>query len=284
MKKIFLTIASVALMSNSNVWAFAGGPFDNGDPGGLLMERGGYYQCQFSFRNGNGYGMFTPDAILGGNLPSASQGVGTSSQQVGIFNRGTLFTQNTNNGLAHNANRSVFYYKGVTYVGACMGFVDVAARQVQGTANATSNDSLTQQTLSQNTGGLINASQAATTTQPVVINTAGFVMNLGWTGKITATRPQLRFRGKGEMTILSPSGVSAVDSLAFSSYQGLIDAIITGVQGSTGVGLGAAITSAQTAIDQILDDLLLRTNGGADALYNDSIKEPVRVTGSRRFF
>ena len=77
-------------MSSSNAWAIAGGPFDNGDVGGVLTERGGFYQCQFSFRNGNGYGIFTPDSFLGGNLPNPNQQVGTNNQQLGIFNRGSL--------------------------------------------------------------------------------------------------------------------------------------------------------------------------------------------------
>ena len=39
MKKIFLAIASVALMSNSNVWAIGGGPFDNGETGEPFAAR-----------------------------------------------------------------------------------------------------------------------------------------------------------------------------------------------------------------------------------------------------
>jgi len=288
MKKIFLTIASVALMSNSNVWALAGGPFDNGDPGGLLMERGGFYQCQFSYRNGNGYGIFTPDSYLGGNLPNANQSAGSSSQQLGVFSRGSLYTPNSGGAaLGHNANRSVFYYKGLTYVGGCFGFVDTHSREVQGTCNASSNESITQQTLSQNTGGLINAAQAATTSQSLVINTAGFVINVGWTGKIINTRPNLRFRGKGELTVVSPSSESALSTLAYQAYSGLIDAIIQSTSNLTTPALSGTVdyTESSRAIQLALEDLSTYLGaGGPDDIYNDADKYPVRVTGNRRFF
>ncbi len=292
MKKIFLTVASLALLSNgSNLLAWAGGPFDNGDPGSLLMERGGFYQCQFSFSNGNGYGIFTPDAILAGNLPAASAqvsaGGGTNNQQVGIFNRGSLYTPNTNgaNPLNRNANRSVFYYKGMTYVGGCFGFLDIEKREIQGTANANSDEQVSQQTLSQNTGGLVNAAQSAQTQQRIVLNNAGFILNLGWKGKINSTRPTLRFRGKGELAVLSPNGESTVSSLAFRGFSGLIDAIVSSVQNFQGPG-SPNYTAAQTAIGDALTDL--QTNylsaGGADALYRDANKHPVYVTGNRRYF
>jgi hypothetical protein len=286
MKKIFLTIASVALMSNSNVWALAGGPFDNGDPGGLLMERGGFYQCQFSFENGNGYGIFTADSYLGGNLPNANQAAGSSNQQIGVFNRGSLYTPNSGAGLGHNANRSVFYFKGVTYVGGCFGFMDMHARQVQGTCNASSNEDITQQTLSQNTGGLINASQTAQTFQPLVINAEGSILNLGWTGKVISSRPNLRFRGKGELTVVTVG--KDVKQLATKTYSDLLNAITNSLEASVSVDNPPAgydpFGDARQAIEDSLNDL------------NDILKDPnfdsqappevmpVRVTGNRRFF
>jgi hypothetical protein len=277
MKKIFLTIASVALMSNSNVWALAGGAFDNGDPGSLLMERGGFYQCQFSFRNGNGYGIFTPDSFLGGNLPASSNTGASSSQQIGVFNRGSLYTPNSGNGLGHNANRSVFYYQGVTYVGGCFGFVDGHSRDVQGTCNASSNEQITQQTLSQNNGGLINASQTAQTQQPLVINATGNILNIGWTGKITDNRPNLRFRGKGELSVVQTG--RDVKQLASTAYSGLLDAIVQSVSNSTG-------TPNYTGAQQAIDDALTSLQGilsGPDAGTEPEV-HPVRVTGNRRYF
>jgi hypothetical protein len=264
-------------MSNSNVWAIGGGPFDNGETGGVLMERGGFYQCQFSFRNGNGYGLFTPDSFLGGNLPSPNQSLSGSSQQIGIFNRGSLYTPNSANALGHNANRSVFYYKGVTYVGGCFGYVDMHSREVQGTCNASSNETITQQTLSQNNGGLINASQTAQTSQPLVINAKGNILNIGWTGKVIDQRPNLRFRGKGEMTVVETG--RDVKQLASTAYSGLLDAIVSSVSNSTAT---PNYTAAQQAIDDALNSLQTILSG-PDTLVEPDVY-PVRVTGNRRFF
>ncbi len=266
-------------MSNSNVWAIAGGPFDNGDPGGLLMERGGFYQCQFSFRNGNGYGIFTPDSYLGGNLPNTNQTASTSSQQTGIFNRGSLYTPgNASNPLQHNANRSVFYFRGVSYVGGCFGFVDNHSKEIQGVCNGSSNETITQQTLSQNTGGLINASQSTPTVQPLVINARGNIVNVGWTGRIVGSRPVLRFRGEGEMTVAAlDSDGGNINNLAFEAYSGLIDAIVSSVSNSTGT---VNYDNASGAIQDALADLT--TFGAPESAPPEVI--PVRVTGNRRFF
>jgi hypothetical protein len=282
MKKIFLTIASVALMSNSNVWAVGGGPFDNGETGGLLMERGGFYQCQFSFRNGNGYGIFTPDSYLGGNPPNANQSLGGSSQQIGVFNRGTLYTPNSGNAFGHNANRSVFYFKGVTYVGGCFGFVDMHSRQVQGTCNGSSNETITQQTLSQNNGGLINASQTATTQQPLVINSVGNILNVGWTGKVIDQRPNLRFRGKGEITVFETG--RDVKQLATTAYTALLDAIPQALTNVTSVTNVDIFEDASIAIEDALTDLnrILKDPDFDSGTPPES--HPVRVTGNRRFF
>jgi hypothetical protein len=285
MKKIFLAIASVALMSNSNVWAIGGGPFDNGEVGGLLMERGGFYQCQFSFRNGNGYGIFTPDSYIGGNLPNPNQSATSSSQQIGVFNRGSLYTPNAGGGLGHNANRSVFYFKGVSYVGGCFGFMDMHSREVQGTCNASSNETITQQTLSQNNGGLINAAQTATTQQPLVINAVGNILNLGWTGKVTSQRPNLRFRGKGELTVVEPG--QSVRQLAVTTYSGLLQALVSSA-GTPATGTGTPPPLPTIAINDALRDLNEILGGTIDG---ETINEgnppevhPVRVTGNRRFF
>jgi hypothetical protein len=280
MKKIFLAIASVALMSNSNVWAIGGGPFDNGETGGVLMERGGFYQCQFSFRNGNGYGLFTPDSYLGGNPPNPNQSATGSSQQIGVFNRGSLYTPNSGSALGHNANRSVFYYRGVTYVGGCFGFVDMHSRAVQGTCNGSSNETITQQTLSQNNGGLINASQTATTQQPLVINANGNILNIGWTGKVIDQRPNLRFRGRGEMTVVQTG--RDVKQLATTAYSGLLDAIVSSVSNATGPGLGDVYIDAQEAINNALNNLQTQLDK-PDTADNPEV-HPVRVTGNRRFF
>ncbi|MCB1209940.1 MAG: hypothetical protein KDK97_11460 [Verrucomicrobiales bacterium] len=272
MKKIFLTLASLALLSSGKVLAWAGGPFDNGDPAGVLVERSGYYQATFSFLNGNGYGIFTPDSQFFGGL-DASTG---ASSGAAFFDRGTLYTNNSFSA-THSANRSVFYYKGITYVGACMGFVDLEKRRIQGTANATS-DSVTsvQQSASAGTTG-----SSLSNTSTIVQNNANFILNLGWEGFIKKTAPTLRFRGRGELTIVSPSGSATVASLAFRGFSQLIDAInqsLTNVTNPDYTGAQVAIQNALGALTPYL------SSGSADQRYNESDRTKVKVFGSRRFF
>jgi hypothetical protein len=171
----------------------------------------------------------------------------------------------------------VFYFKGVTYVGGCFGYVDMHSRDVQGTCNASSNETITQQTLSQNNGGLINASQTAQTSQPLVINAKGNILNIGWTGKVIDQRPNLRFRGKGEMTVVETG--RDVKQLASTAYSGLLDAIVSSVSNSTTT---PNYTAAQQAIDDALTSLQTILSG-PDTLVEPEV-HPVRVTGNRRFF
>lgn len=277
MKKIFLTLASLALLSSGKVLAWAGGPFDNGDPASVLVERSGYYQATFSFLNGNGYGIFTPDAQFFGGL-GASAG-SSSSTGAAFFDRGTMYTNNSFTP-THSANRSVFYYKGMTYVGACMGFVDLEKRRIQGTANATSDDitAVQQSANSGNTGSTLSNSST------IVQNNANFILNVGWEGFIKKTAPTLRFRGKGELTVLSPSGTSTTAALAYRGFSGLIDAINASVANSN-AGIGAQFTAAQVAIQSALTALdPYLSSGSVDQRNNEADHAKVKVFGSRRFF
>jgi hypothetical protein len=286
MKKIFLTLAGLAALSSGKVWGFAGGPFDNGDPGGLLMERNGYYQCTFSFRNGTGYGVFTPDAQLTGGLiglGGAAGGAGGGGLgQAAFYDRGTIYTQNSFD-IQRNANRSVFYYKGVTYVGACMGMPDIEQRTINGTCNATSDDRVT---TAQSTTGGGGAGGQLQNTSTIVQNNTGFILNCGWEGKITRTRPTLRFKGTGELAVLSPTGNASITNLAFQAYQGLIQAIIQSTSNLAGVAAGAGFTAAQGAINDALDNLEERVTlgSGTQPTFDEADVLPLKVTGSRRFF
>lgn len=285
MKKIFLTLSTLALLSSGKAWALSGGPFDNGDPGGLLLERGSFYQCQFSFKNGNGYGLFTPDAQIFGGLPggTAGGGSGSAAGQTAFYSQGSFYTNNSFD-VQRNANRSVFYYKGVTYVGGCFGMPDIEARTINGTCNATSDAavSTTQSNASGNTASSVSVGSV------IVQNNTGFTLNCGWEGKIYRTKPTLRFRGKGELSVLSPTGNASVTNLAFQSYQGLIGAIISSVSNSGGqTGFNpATYTAAQDAIADVLVSLRdqINTAGGTDATYGEADVTPVLVSGTRRYF
>lgn len=299
MKKFFLTVASLALLGSEKASAISGGPFDNGDAGSILLERGSFYQCQFSFQNGNGYGVFTPDSQVSGNggfVGGGAIGGGGAGGggQGGLFTRGNLFSDNTSGGLQRNANRSVFYYKGVTYFGACFGMPDLEARKIVGSCNASSDVSggnISNQATA--TGGAAGGSGVVNSSlngnaAAIVSNNTGFVLNAGWEAKIFQTKPTLRFRGKGEIAVISPTGQSAITNLAYSGFSRLIDAIVQSVGNSGGQILfdASTYTEASAAIIDALGELRtqVQDGGGTDATYSDADVAPMRVSGVRRYF
>ena len=251
MKKFFLMLQLAALSAGSSAFALTGGPFENSDAG-ILLERGGFYQCSFRFRNGTGFALWTPDAPF--YNPASTD-----------FRRTTLITPSTNRTITdHSGNRSVFYYKGVTYVGAAFGEIDLDAREVTGFCNA---DSEADFRSTSSTAGVSissgfafpqNTSQSAIST--VVINNRSYVLNCNYTAKVNQRAPILRFTGLGQLALLSPSGRDTIAGLAYSGYSGLIQAIVQSVsnlqvQAGASVGIGPAYTAAQTSIEAALNAL-----------------------------
>ena len=291
MKKIFSLIQLAVLSAGSSAFAIVGGPFDNGDYS-ILLERSGYYQSSYSFKNGSGYSLWSPDNIQG----AVTQGQ-TVTQNIGT---GSLFTPSTG-----NANRTVLYYKGVTYFGGAFGEVDVEARRISGYANASSEFTATVSTNQQQNNiffGQTNVSQTNSTN--VVASGRSYVANVNWQGKITASQPQLRFSGKGEIAIISPTGQSAIAGLAYSGYSQLISSIAASVaqsgNGDLSVGFGAGTdpavaqaildglspyTSASRAIQNALTALTpYLTGSGPSSSYEESEVVKMKVSGYRRFF
>lgn len=245
MKKIFLFIQLVALSSALPSFALTGGPFDNGSYS-ILDERNGFYESAYSFSNGSGYSQWTADNSQG-DLVAAGGGL---SVNIGS---GSLLT--ATGGSTNNGNRTVLYYKGVTYFGAAMGEVDTTARTIMGFGNATSDYTTTQTTQQQQAGIFTASSSTAFSTNTVVSSGRAYTANINWTGKITKTSPQMRWTGSGELSIIAPNGSEAIASLAYTGYQGLITAINSSVSRS-GAQLGfdpATYTAGASAISQILN-------------------------------
>jgi hypothetical protein len=114
----------------------------------------------------------------------------------------------------------------------------------------------------------------------LVINANGNILNIGWTGKVIDQRPNLRFRGRGEMTVVQTG--RDVKQLATTAYSGLLDAIVSSVSNATGPGLGDVYIDAQEAINNALNNLQTQLDK-PDTADNPEV-HPVRVTGNRRFF
>jgi hypothetical protein len=244
MKKIFSLIQLAVLSAGSSAFAIVGGPFDNGDYS-ILMERSGFFQATFTFKNGNGYSIWTPDNQVG----SLTQGQNVTPN----IGTGSLITPSSVTALGgHNGNRSVFYYLGVIYFGGAFGSVDVESRTIDGYCNAQS-DVTTQQSQNTQNQGFFGGNTTSVVSSSVVASNRSYVLNANWKGKITKTQPQLRFSGKGEMVIIAPNGNETLAGLAYQGYSGLIDAIVQSVSSLTiqpgaSLGLGPAYAAAQQTI------------------------------------
>ncbi len=241
MKKFSLLLQIVALTAGLPAFAITGGPFDNGSYS-ILDERNGVYEAAYTFKNGSGYSQWTAD-----NSQGDSAGQGTFTPNIGA---GSLLTAS---GSTSNANRTVLYYKGVTYFGSAFGQVDTTKRTIQGFGNATSDFSTATTTTTQQQGIFTTASSSAFSTNTVVSSGRNYSANLNWTGKITETTPQLRFTGTGELGIIAPNGSEAIASLAYTGYQNLIDAISRSVSSSGGAFSQPDYPGAAAAIAGILN-------------------------------
>jgi hypothetical protein len=249
MKKGFLSFTAFlfTLAAVPQAQAWVGGPFDSGDYN-ILHEREGVYQATMTYKNGSGFCQFAQDNALG----AQTTGTGTS---LSVFSL---------------ENRSLLYYKGLTFAGIATGVVDFEARKVHGFTNG----STTVQT---------NATSGGGSSSDFVIVNGGFVGDPGFgysnstfTAKISSTAPLLRFSGKGEASFVMDQDMAsvqdAVTDTIFPAYWADVVAtnpVITPEIASAGVG--------------VLLDLLAQVNS-IEAVEQRMERVKTKVFGSRRYF
>jgi hypothetical protein len=264
----FFSLAAMAGLALSSMTtqalAIAGGPFDNGLPSAQL-ENGGVYQATLSLRNGNGYCYFTPDAQISPET--------LGQPQAGVSAKGTLF------------NRSVIYYKGVTYVGSAFGMSDPEASYLQCSINAGS-ELVNQQTQTGQGQGQTNTfnfnQNTASVANQIVASARNFTVNGNWEAKFTQTAPTRRFRGSGELVFLAPTAADAVSNLALQSYANFISAINAFFASGPSNGDDSvpdfeagqrAIESALNAINPFLE------RAGVNNAFKNGVRENIQVRG-----
>lgn len=257
MKRILASIAVAVLGLSNQASAIVGGPFDNGSHS-AQNDIGSVYQCIFTFGNGSGYMYFSPEARI------------TLIQTTDVPTRGSL------------VNRSVLYYKGVTYVGGAFGTTDDDAKYVQGELNASSDVSNSVQQTAQNSGFFSFTSSTTSTSTVVTGSNRSFTVNGNFEAHIYQTAPILKFKGKGELSFLSPSGTDSLAGLAYNGYSGLINAVNQSVASNTNglvdfIGASAAI---QTALADLAPYL---ANAGIDSTLDGAEIRKMKVRGSRRY-
>ncbi len=270
MKRIILSLVLGCAALSTPAFAWVGGPYDNGFHSDAL-ERNSIYQAALSLPNGSGYCYFSPEALTAPEIAVSNT----------IFDaRGSI------------RNRAVLYYKGVTYVGSAMGMVDGEARSIECEMNGSSELAIQSQAQN-NQNNSINFAATNTAASSVLGNVVAsnrsFTFNGSFQAKIYQTAPSLRFRGDGEVVFLSPTSSDSLAGLAFSSYSGLVSAILSFVGGSSvqpnTTGLGSIFTEAQAAIANILVDLKSNwlNQGGVQSTLDNGTRVLLSVKGTRRY-
>ncbi len=251
MKRISLILASMVLIFGTKASALSGGPFDNGDYSSLLDDTG-VYQVSFRFSNGSGFAQFGTNVDLELFLPT-STGTTTTSSTFSVL------------------NRSLIYYKGVTYLGTCVGMVDHERKIVSGVTNGNSDVSTSQTT----TSGTSTVSSA----NSLIFNGLGFPCNTEFICKITKTYPILRFNGKGELSIVNPTTAA----VALAALSQLISTASAGSGSGIGNDLGTQISNLVSALTSNSADIAaLIPSAEQTRAAMDHV--PMKVFGSRVFF
>lgn len=256
MKKAFLSFTAFlfALAAAPQAHALVGGPFDNGDYSATL-DNSGVYQAAFRFKNGSGFAQFGTNVDLSLFVDITNS--------AGASQRGATYSV---------LNRSLFYYKGVTFLGTATGTVDHEAKRIDGITNGSSDVGTTGVTGTSNQN-----SQSVTAATTTLINNArrGFPCNSTWTATITKSQPILRFTGTGELTVLNPN----ISQIAYNALQQLIDNYTPPANASLGDlidDLVGAIDTASLSSDTFLSTL--------QATQDNSDTVQMTVFGSRQFF
>lgn len=194
MKKGFLSFTAfvLALVAAPQAHALVGGPFDNGDFS-VLLDDNGIYQAAFRMKNGSGMAQFGTNVTLD-TFDDTTTGPGTAMSVL---------------------NRSVIYYRGVTFIGSATGIVDHERKRITGFTNGDS-DVATTGTTQQ--GSQSNQTKTPATTTLLSNNGVGLSSSSHWDARITKSHPILRFTGKGEFTVINPT----LAGTAFNAFEQLI--------------------------------------------------------------
>jgi hypothetical protein len=270
MKKGFLSFAAfvMALVAAPQAHAIVGGPFDNGDYSSILDDNG-IYQASFRFKNGSGFAQFGTNVSIQPYIdPTAGGGSTVPNTAYSVL------------------NRSVFYYKGLTFLGTATGIVDHERKSISGYTNGNS-DVTSSATTSTSSFFFQNSTTSASNS---LLNNGGTGMpcNSQWQAKITSSRPILRFSGEGELTVINPS----LQQLAFQGLERIINdydfspAVQTSGDGQTlieFITLGEQIQDLVNGI-QIADSAGDTFSNSLDSIRDSADVVKMQVFGSRQFF
>ncbi len=255
MKKLIALITLVSMQATPAL-AWVGGPWSgntwDGKPTGLF---GG----SITMKNGSGIFRFTS----------------SESAQMGTF------------------NSSMIYYKGVTFFGSCQANIDFDAKRVDGMTNGSAFNrnpgpaqNRTSPVVDNNPnftpgGGAINQAFTVPLTPTIVddeatpntyqLTNAGSsgpvgIANTTWSGRLTSTKPNIRFKAKGEANFLGPQPVIQRITVKYNDPNPLIES----------GGDGQPLTRIPNVLREVSVD-----RGGNDPFPEPANRVKIRVFGSR---
>ena len=261
-RKIAIFFSAVFALPLSS-HAIVGGPFDGGDYGSSLDDQG-IYQYAMRFQNGSGFAQFGNNVSL---LPNASSSASGSSTAASLK-------------ISTNIDRSVIYYKGISYYGNCSGMADMGRKKIEAITNGSSEISVTASSSSSSASGTTSVSAAST-----LVDNGGLgqTCNTQFTGNIYTMKPILKFRGEGELSIVpGPTAVTSVNDAIYNAVTATIASIPT--TASSGNGTVSATLSALQNFIEAIDRMLSGTS--RLSVPGAATPEIIHMTayGSRRFF
>lgn len=271
MKKGFLSFAAfvMALVAAPQAHALVGGPFDNGDYS-ATFDNSGIYQASFRFKNGSGFAQFGTNVSIQPYIdPTAGGGTTVPNTAYSVL------------------NRSVFYYKGLTFLGTATGTVDHERKQITGFTNG--NSDVTSSATTSTSSFFFQNSTTSASNSLLNNGSVGMPCNSQWHAKITTSKPILRFSGEGELTVINPS----LQQLAFQGLERIINEYDFSPTVNAGGGNGNNFVLFISIGEQIADLVDgMNTALASDELFTnslDSIRDSadvvkMQVFGSRQFF
>jgi len=287
LKKIQLLFA-FALALPAASYGLVGGPWDNGDYNQILDESG-IYQATLRFSNGQGMCQFGSNVDVTNYIDLSLSAGGTAGGSSSSSSRASTYSY---------LNRSIIYYKGVTYLGTCYGTSDMVNNVIDGFTNGSSDVSTT---IQNNAGGGANQATQGTISSVTTLVTNGarnFTCNTAWSAKIKSKKPVLKFQGKGQLTVLNPDGIAQVTT-AVNALLGSIGALPLPTNAATAVTFQNQVNGGINAINQIntgqvtapvtanppigsLADAIPKTT--AELTEKNADQVPLTVYGIRKFF
>ena len=258
MKKGLGVFIALVLMPSVPANAWSGGPFGNNN--GFSQGDDGVYEAVAVCSNGMGLYRF---GVRNQPSTTANNAAGTTTSNV-EFNAGVLTGRSTN----------VWYYRGITYIGACVGSVSSVAGTVSVVGNAQADVVGTALINTGDQARQVNSPEAGGFSNTTNYFQSPVGGNVGYANSFFSARlgpkggPAMTFKGSGTVSFVGNNLSSTTITRNYTTNTGGLN----GVNGSNAIANTTTVTQ-----------VILTTEGSGDnpTFKQRGSKHKFRVTGSR---